>query len=67
LYIKQGIEFSQQKIKPLNRSSPAKIANQAKEPMQVTQPTVVADKGYYSGKQIKDCMDLGVTPIMPKY
>ena len=49
-----------------DRSSLAKIANQAKEALQVTQLTVVADKGYYSGQEIKDCMDLGVTPIMPK-
>jgi transposase len=49
-----------------DRSSLAAIANQAKEALQVTQLTVVADKGYYSGEQIKDCMDLGVTPIMPK-
>lgn len=49
-----------------DRSSLAAIANQVKEALQVTQLTVVADKGYYSGEQIKDCMDLGVTPIMPK-
>ena len=49
-----------------DRSSLAAIANQVKEALQVTQLTVVADKGYYSGEQIKDCMDLGVTPIIPK-
>ncbi len=49
-----------------DRSSLAAIANQAKEALQVTQLTVVADKGYYSGQEIKDCMESGVTPIMPK-
>ena len=49
-----------------DRSALAKIAGQAKAALQVTELTVVADKGYYSGEQIKDCMDSGVTPIVPK-
>ena len=49
-----------------DRSALATMANQAKEALQVTQLTVVADKGYYSGQEIKDCMDSGVTPIVPK-
>ena len=49
-----------------DRSSLAKIAGQAKAALQATELTVVADKGYYSGQEIKDCMESGVTPIMPK-
>ena len=49
-----------------DRSALAKIADQAKAALQVDELTVVADKGYYSGEQIKDCMDSGVTPIVPK-
>ena len=49
-----------------DRNALAAIADQAKEALQVDELTVVADKGYYSGEQIKDCMDSGVTPIVPK-
>ena len=49
-----------------DRSALAKIAGQAKAALQATELTVVADKGYYSGHEIKDCMESGVTPIMPK-
>lgn len=49
-----------------DRSALAKIAGQAKAALQATELTVVADKGYYSGQEIKDCMESGVTPIMPK-
>ena len=49
-----------------DRSALATMASQAKDALQVNELTVVADKGYYSGEQIKDCMDAGVTPIIPK-
>jgi transposase len=49
-----------------DRSALAMMAGQAKDALQVNELTVVADKGYYSGEQIKDCMDAGVTPIIPK-
>ena len=49
-----------------DRSALAKIAGQATAALQATELTVVADKGYYSGQEIKDCMESGVTPIMPK-
>lgn len=49
-----------------DRSALAAMAGQAKDALQVNELTVVADKGYYSGEQIKDCMDAGVTPIIPK-
>lgn len=49
-----------------DRSALAAMAGQAKDALQVNELTVVADQGYYRGEQIKDCMDAGVTPIIPK-
>ncbi|MCH7475643.1 MAG: IS1182 family transposase [Gemmatimonadetes bacterium] len=38
----------------------------AQEVLQAETLTVVADRGYYNGSEIKACVDAGVTPLVPK-
>lgn len=42
------------------------MAEQAKQELSVDELTVVADKGYYSGKDLKSCEENGVTAIVAK-
>ena len=43
-----------------------RMASRAKEILQVDELEVIADKGYYSGTQIKACLEQGMTPTIPK-
>ncbi len=49
-----------------DRASLTPMAEQAKEALGVDKLDVVADRGYFSAEQIKDCADAGVTPTLPK-
>jgi transposase len=42
------------------------IASQAKEELQISELTVIADKGYNSGKQFKQCLEENINPIAPR-
>jgi transposase len=42
------------------------MSAQAKANMEVQTLTVVADKGYYSASQFKECSESGIVPIVPK-
>ena len=41
------------------------MASQAKETLALETLDVVADKGYYSSKEIKNCVDDKIHPIIP--
>jgi hypothetical protein len=43
-----------------------KMADAAREALGTTELTAVADRGYYSGEQIKACDDDGIVPMVPK-
>lgn len=49
-----------------DRQALAGMAQQAKEAMDVEAITVVADRGYFNGKQIKACEEAGITPYVAK-
>tara|TARA_B100000315_G_scaffold222010_1_gene225794 strand:+ start:377 stop:1819 length:1443 start_codon:yes stop_codon:yes gene_type:complete len=49
-----------------DRASLAPMAELAKEALGVDKIDVVADRGYFSSEQIKECADAGVTPTLPK-
>ena len=42
------------------------MGRQAKEALGVDELDVVADRGYFSAEQIKDCVDADITPTLPK-
>jgi transposase len=42
------------------------MAQAAREAMDKTRLQAIADRGYYSGPQIKDCHDAGIAVIVPK-
>jgi transposase len=42
------------------------MATQAKEAMATDELTIVADRGYYNGKEIKACEDAGYKTFLPK-
>lgn len=42
------------------------MAIRAKELLEVESLEVVADKGYYSGTEIKDCVDEAIVPLIPE-
>ncbi len=44
----------------------APMAQMAKEALGVDELDVVADRGYFSAGQIKDCADADITPTLPK-
>jgi hypothetical protein len=44
----------------------SRMARQAKETLGVEELEVLADMGYYDGQQVKDCLDEGITPYIPK-
>lgn len=51
---------------PTNTEQLYGIAVQAKDLLQAQPLTVIADKGYYSGKQFKLCSESGIVPIVSK-
>jgi len=50
----------------MDRSQLTKMARQAKEVTGAGDLTVLADRGYFSGKEVVACEAAGVTPIVPK-
>lgn len=44
----------------------SRMAKQAKETLGVEELEVLADMGYYDGRQVKDCIEEGITPYIPK-
>ena len=49
-----------------DRTALADMAKQAKIAMQATELTVLADRGYYSGEQIRECERVGINALVPK-
>jgi hypothetical protein len=49
-----------------DRRQLAKMAKQAKAALAVDELTVVADRGYYRGEEIRECDQAGITTYMPK-
>ena len=49
-----------------DRHQLANMAEQAREEMAVETLDVVADRGYYEGREIKACEDAGITVTLPK-
>jgi transposase len=49
-----------------DRSQLANMAEQAKAAMAVDKLNVIADRGYYSSKEIRKCKEVGVTAYVPK-
>jgi hypothetical protein len=43
-----------------------KMAEAAREALGTEKLTAIADRGYYSGEQIKACDDAGIVPLIPK-
>jgi transposase len=50
----------------LDRAMLSKVALMAKEAMGVDQIQVLADRGYFSGKEILACESIGAVPFVPK-
>ena len=44
----------------------SQMSKRAKEILGVEELEVLADKGYYNGKEVKECVDNGITPYIPK-
>ena len=49
-----------------DRAQLAPIGRQAQEATGRTALTVLADRGYYSGRQVLECTDAGMAPYVPK-
>jgi len=49
-----------------DRDQLSTMAVRAKELLQVKQLEALADMGYYHGKQVKACLEAGITPYIPK-
>jgi len=49
-----------------DRAQLVAMGQQAKEALGVDELDVVADRGYFSARQIKDCADAAITPTLPK-
>jgi transposase len=49
-----------------DRMQLANMAKQAKAVLAVDEVTVVADRGYFSGEEIKACEEAGITTYLPK-
>ena len=43
-----------------------RMAQRAKQALGVDEMDVVADMGYYDGQQVKECLEDGITPYIPK-
>jgi hypothetical protein len=50
----------------VDRTLLAPMAEKTKAAMGVKQLEALADRGYFSGEQIRACEDIGVTPLVPK-
>jgi len=50
----------------VDRNQLCRIARKAQDAVGIKEITVIADKGYYSGTDIKDTQDAGMTPLVPK-
>ena len=44
----------------------SQISKRAKEILGVEELEVLADKGYYNGKEVKECIENGIIPYIPK-
>ena len=42
------------------------MAEQAREALGTNELTALADRGYYSGEELKACADAGIEPLVPK-
>jgi len=49
-----------------DRSLLSQISERAKEALGVEELDVLADMGYYDGQQVKECIEEGITPYIPK-
>ena len=49
-----------------DRGQLSSMADQAKSALDAKTLTVIADPGYYSGREIVDCYDAGITALVPK-
>ena len=49
-----------------DRSLLSQMAKRARRALGVDELDVLADMGYYDGQQVKDCLDKGITPYIPK-
>jgi len=49
-----------------DRAQLAPMAKEAKETLQVETLDVIADRGYFDGEQIRECIEAGVTVTLPK-
>ena len=49
-----------------DRAQLVPMAQKAKEALGVDELDVIADRGYFSADQIKDCADADITPTLPK-
>src|SRR5713101_1666705 len=50
----------------IDRDQLTPMAEQAREATGIDDLTVVADRGYFKGEQIRQCEQAGITPILPK-
>ena len=50
----------------IDRDQLSRVADQAREATGIEDLTVVADRGYFKGEQIRQCDEAGITPIVPK-
>jgi transposase len=44
----------------------SQMARRSKEALGVEEMQLVADMGYYDGRQVKECLEEGITPYIPK-
>jgi hypothetical protein len=49
-----------------DRAQLSKVANTAREAINGRRLQVIADRGYFSGPEIKACTEAGITPLVPK-
>ena len=50
----------------IDREQLAPMAEQARAATGIEALTVVADRGYFKGEQVRQCDEAGITPILPK-
>ncbi len=51
---------------PTDQGELSKASARAQEILSKKELTILADKGYYNGKDLEDCFSLGVTPVVAK-
>jgi transposase len=49
-----------------DRAQLKRMSEQAREALGTEQLTAIADRGYYSGEEIKACTEAGIEPLVPK-